>query len=243
MKSRIDGRRANELRPLRIETGYLKFAAGSALIRAGDTAVLCAASIREEVPEFLSGKGRGWITAEYAMLPASTQQRKPRESAGKIDGRSMEIRRIIGRALRAAVDLEKLGERTIWLDCDVLQADGGTRTLAVTGAWVALALAVQQLNAKKLLKANPIINQVAAVSVGIVNGTPLLDLNYVEDSRAEVDMNVVLTSTGKFIEVQGTAEGEPFDKKGLDRMLTLAEAGCRKLMAAQRTALKKGDAE
>ncbi len=233
---RSDGRRPGDLRPVTIETGCLKFAAGSALMRAGDTCVLCSASIQESVPDFLKGKGSGWLTAEYGMLPASTPQRKSRETF-KPDGRSIEIRRLIGRALRMAVDLKQLGERTLWLDCDVLQADGGTRTLAVTGAWVALALAVRKLRADGLLTADPLREQVAAVSVGIVDGVPVLDLPYVEDSRAEVDMNVVMTRAGRFIEVQGTAEKQPFDEAQLARLLALARKGCGGLMRMQSKAV------
>jgi ribonuclease PH len=236
MPLRADGRRPGDLRPISIETGCLKFAPGSVLISAGDTRLLCAASVQEEVPPFLKGKGTGWITAEYGMLPASTPTRKPRETY-KPDGRTQEIRRIIGRALRAAVDLKPLGERTVWIDCDVLQADGGTRTLAVTGAWVALALAVRGLREKGLLAADPLRRQIAAVSVGIVRGKALLDLAYSEDSAAEVDMNVVMDSAGGFIEVQGTAEQAPFDRAALDRMLALAQQGCRRLMRAQNAAL------
>ena len=239
MPLRADGRRPGDLRPLSIETGCLKFAPGSVLISAGDTRLLCAASIQEEVPPFLKGKGTGWITAEYGMLPASTPTRKPRETY-KPDGRTQEIRRIIGRALRAAVDLKPLGERTVWIDCDVLQADGGTRTLAVTGAWVALALAVRNLRDSGVLTADPIRRQIAAVSVGIVAGRPMLDLAYTEDSRAEVDMNVVMDSTGCFVEIQGTAEQSPFDQAALDRLLSLARSGCRRLLSAQSAALKRG---
>lgn len=239
MPVRADGRRARDLRPLSIETGCLKFAPGSVLISAGDTRLICAASIQEEVPPFLKGKGTGWITAEYGMLPASTPTRKPRETY-KPDGRTQEIRRIIGRALRAAVDLKPLGERTVWIDCDVLQADGGTRTLAVTGAWVALAVAIRDLREKGVLTGDPLRRQIAAVSVGVVGGTPMLDLAYSEDSRAEVDMNVVMDSSGRFIEIQGTAEQEPFDQKTLEQMLALARLGCGRLMRAQKAALAAG---
>ena len=241
--SRCDGRKINELRPVSMKPGVLKFAAGSVLAKAGDTHLLCAATVEDGVPEFLRGTGKGWITAEYDMLPASTPTRKRRAATmGRLDGRTQEIRRLIGRALRAAVDLESLGERTIWIDCDVLQADGSTRTLAVTGAWVALALAVQRLRAKKILVTDPIRAQIAAVSVGVVNGRCLLDLSYAEDSAAEVDMNVVLTRDGRFVELQGTAETEPFDSDQLNRMLTLARSGCRRLMRVQREALKSGTA-
>jgi len=236
MFRRPDGRRPGDLRPVSIETGCLKFAPGAVLISAGDTRLLCAATIQEGVPEFLKGKGCGWITAEYAMLPATTPVRKPRETL-KPDGRGMEIRRLIGRALRIAVDLKRLGERTIWIDCDVLQADGGTRTLAVTGAWVALALAARTLQRTGQIEADPVVRQVAAVSVGIVAGRPLLDLAYAEDSAAETDMNVVMDAAGRFIEVQGTAEKTPFEQADLDRMLALARAGCRRLFRAQAAAL------
>jgi ribonuclease PH len=217
----------------------MKFARGSALIRAGDTAVLCTASVEENVPPFLAGKGAGWLTAEYAMLPASTPTRKPRESSsGRTDGRTQEIRRIIGRALRAAVDLNGIGERTLLLDCDVLQADGGTRTLAVTGAWLALVTAVRRLQREGFVGGNPIRRQLAATSVGVVGGRCLLDLAYDEDSRAEVDMNVVMTDDGRFIEIQGTAENEPFDERRLGQLLALARTGCRRLMKIQNAALR-----
>ena len=240
-RSRSDGRRANELRPVSIEPSVLKFAVGSALAKVGDTHVLCAATLQDGLPPFLEGTGRGWLTAEYGMLPASTPTRKRREGTlNRPDGRTQEIRRLIGRTLRAAVDLNRLGERTLWMDCDVLQADGGTRTLAVTGAWVALALAVRRLRAEKILRRDPIRTQIAAVSVGVVNGRCLLDLSYEEDRAAEVDMNVVLTRSGALVEVQGTAEAAPFGKERLDEMLVLARSGCRRLMRAQRLALQAG---
>ena len=240
-RSRSDGRRANELRPVSIESNVLKFAAGSALAKAGDTHVLCAATLQEGVPDFLEGTGKGWLTAEYGMLPASTPTRKRREATlGRPDGRAQEIRRIIGRTLRAAVDLNRLGARTLWMDCDVIQADGGTRTLAVTGAWVALALAVRRLRAEKILLRDPIRAQIAAVSVGVVNGRCLLDLSYEEDRAADVDMNVVMTGKGEFIEIQGTAEAAPFGKGQLDEMLALARSGCQRLMSMQRAALQAG---
>jgi len=238
MHSRPDGRRADQLRPVSIETDVLKFALGSALIRAGDTHVLCAASVEETVPTFLNGKGVGWLTAEYEMLPASTPTRKPR-NAFKVDGRAQEIRRLIGRSLRAALDAALLGERTIRIDCDVLQADGGTRTLAVTGAWVALALAVERIRAKHRLPRNPLKRQVAAVSVGIVRDRRLLDLCYREDVAAEVDMNVVMTSKREFVEVQGTAESKPFGADQLERLTALAAKGCRRLFREQRVALNR----
>jgi ribonuclease PH len=243
-KLRNDGRRADELRGVTVEMGGMKFARGSALIRAGDTAVLCTASVEENVPPFLAGKGKGWLTAEYAMLPASTPTRKPRESGqGRVDGRTHEIRRIIGRALRAAVDLDQLGERTILLDCDVLQADGGTRTLAVTGAWLALVMAVRRLQRQGVLTGNPVRRQIAATSVGVVGGRCLLDLAYSEDSRAEVDMNVVMTDDERFIEIQGTAENEPFDERRLGELLALARTGCRRLMKIQNAALSAWEKE
>jgi len=236
---RPDGRRANALRPVSIETDVLKFPLGSVLIEAGDTRVLCAASVEESVPEFLKGRGSGWVTAEYGMLPASTPSRKRRASTvGQVDGRTQEIRRLIGRCLRAVVDLNRLGERTIWVDCDVLQADGGTRTLAGTGAWVAVALAVGRLREKRVLRHNPLRNQVAAVSVGIVGGRCLLDLSYPEDAAAEVDMNVVLTRNGEFVEIQGTAETTPFNERQLRKLLKLARSGCSRLIRIQRAALK-----
>ncbi|MGO8705556.1 MAG: ribonuclease PH [Candidatus Brocadiia bacterium] len=238
-RGRSDGRRADELRRVTVEMDCMKFARGSALIRAGHTAVICTASVEENVPPFLAGKGVGWLTAEYAMLPASTPTRKPRESSsGRADGRTHEIRRIIGRALRAAVDLNGIGERTLLLDCDVLQADGGTRTLAVTGAWLALVMAVRRLQRDGLLSGNPVRRQIAATSVGVVAGRCLLDLAYDEDSRAEVDMNVVMTDDERFIEIQGTAENEPFDERRLGQLLALARTGCRRLMKIQNAALR-----
>ncbi|MDR1321625.1 MAG: ribonuclease PH [Gracilibacteraceae bacterium] len=234
---RADGRTEDELRPVSMVCGYTQ-APGSVLIRMGKTAVLCTASIEDRVPPFLKGAGKGWVTAEYSMLPGSTQPRAQREaSRGRQSGRTMEIQRLIGRALRAVVDTSKLGERTIWIDCDVLQADGGTRTASVTGAYVALYQAVQSLLHRRSLRANPLIGSVAAVSVGLVDGEALLDLDYGEDSRAEVDMNVVMTDTGKFVEIQGTAEEQPFDRETLARFLLLAEEGTRRLMTVQQGAL------
>jgi len=231
---RLDGRRPDELRPMTFVPRCLKFPAGSVRVEAGGTVVLCAASVQESVPPFLTGSGKGWVTAEYAMLPGSTPTRKDRRT----DGRTEEIRRLIGRCLRQAVDTNKLGERTIMLDCDVLQADGGTRTASVTGAWVALALAVQKLRRDGLLKANPLRAQVAAVSVGVVDGRAMLDLCYQEDSAAEVDMNVAMTSRGGLVEAQATAEREPFDRRRLEAMLDLAAKGCRRLFRLQRQALE-----
>ncbi len=236
--TRPDGRRPDELRPVRIETGYLKYAEGSALVSVGETRVLCAASLEEKVPPWMRGRGSGWITAEYAMLPRATAERTQRESSkGKIGGRTHEIQRIIGRALRAVVDLSKLGERTLWIDCDVLQADGGTRTTSITGAYIALALALRKTFDPKDPKVWPLRGMIAATSVGIVDGTLVLDLPYEEDSKAEVDMNVAMTDAGGFVELQGTAEGVPFDRAQLDGMLDLAGFGIRALFEHQRAAL------
>jgi ribonuclease PH len=237
--TRSDGRRADELRPVRITRGWLDHAEGSVLIEFGRTRVLCAASVTEGVPRWRKGSGLGWVTAEYAMLPRSTNTRTDRESVkGRIGGRTHEISRLIGRSLRGVIDLAALGENTIQLDCDVLQADGGTRTAAVTGAYVALADAVQWLRGRGALSGDVALrDSVAAVSVGVVDGEPRLDLPYEEDVRAETDMNVVMTGSGAFIEVQGTAEGAPFDRAELDALLTLAEAGCAELTRIQRSAL------
>ncbi len=236
---RSDGREADELRTISIEPNFLKYAEGSALISIGNTRVLCAASIDDKVPPWMKGRGTGWVTAEYAMLPRATQERTQRESSkGRVGGRTHEIQRIIGRCLRAVTDMTKLGERTVWLDCDVLQADGGTRTAAVTGAWVAFALALLSKFDVRDAARWPLAGQVAATSVGIVGGSTLLDLAYDEDSRADVDMNVFMTDTGKLVEVQGTAEAAPFSRADLDMLLGLAEAGIAKLLAAQRTAFE-----
>ncbi|MCY0944562.1 ribonuclease PH [Streptomyces antarcticus] len=238
--SRIDGRTPEQLRPVTIERGWSKHAEGSVLISFGDTKVFCTASFTEGVPRWRKGSGEGWVTSEYSMLPRSTNTRGDRESVrGKIGGRTHEISRLIGRSLRAVIDYKALGENTIVLDCDVLQADGGTRTAAITGAYVALADAVAWGQKKKLIKAGrkPLTGTVAAVSVGIVDGEPLLDLCYEEDVRAETDMNVVCTGDGRFVEVQGTAEGEPFDRKELNALLDLATGGCADLEAIQRSAL------
>lgn len=233
--ARVDGRSLAALRPTRITPGVLDYAEGSALIEMGRTRVLCAASVEDRIPPFLHGQGRGWITAEYALLPRSTHTRTPRER-GQVGGRTMEIQRLIGRSLRAVTDLAVLGERTITVDCDVLQADGGTRTAAITGAYVALALAVQALQ-DGALTANPLHTAVAAVSVGVVDGKLLLDLCYEEDSRAEVDCNVVWTADGWLVEVQGTAEGDPFDRVTLNALLDLADRGAQQLFALQREAI------
>ncbi len=233
--TRTDNRLASQLRPTRLTPNYLVHAEGSVLIEVGRTRVLCAASVEERVPQFLKNSGKGWVTAEYGMLPRSTSTRTPREAAtGRVGGRTHEIQRLIGRSLRSVTRLEQLGERTVWLDCDVIQADGGTRTAAITGAFVALALALESMRAKGQIASLPLDDYVAATSVGMVNGTPLLDLAYDEDSRAEVDMNVVKTGRGQFIEVQGTAEHNPFDRATLDRLLELADQGIRELVEIQR---------
>lgn len=232
---RHDGRRADELRPVRIERGFTEYAEGSVLVSFGRTRVLCTASVEESVPPFLKGTGQGWVTAEYGMLPRATHTRTPREAAkGKQGGRTLEIQRLIGRSLRAVVDLVALGERQIVLDCDVLQADGGTRTAAITGAWVALADACDALVARGVLSASPVRDQVAAVSVGLVGGEALLDLDYAEDSTCDTDMNVVMTGAGGFVELQGTAEHGAFDRSALETLLALAEKGIGELLAAQR---------
>jgi ribonuclease PH len=236
---RIDGRAADQLRPVTIETGYLLTAEGSALTSFGNTRVLCAATIEETVPSFLRGSGKGWVTAEYAMLPRATATRTAREvSKGRQSGRTHEIQRLIGRSLRTVVDLEALGERSIIIDCDVIQADGGTRTAAITGAYVALASAIQQLLQFGTLKKSPLRDHVAAISVGIVNGEPLLDLCYDEDSKAEVDANVVLTGAGRFVEFQATAEREAFDDALMAQMIALARKGIGELVEMQKQALR-----
>ncbi len=235
---RPSNRAADELRPIRITRQFTKHAEGSVLVEFGDTRVICTASVEERVPPFLKGKGRGWVTAEYGMLPRATHTRSSREaSRGRQDGRTMEIQRLIGRALRAVLDLEALGERTITLDCDVIQADGGTRTAAITGGFVALADAVRHLINKKSFKKNPLHGQVASVSVGIFQGTPVLDLDYAEDSEAETDMNVVMNDAGAFIELQGTAEGHAFRIEELQAMLELARGGIERLLRKQREVL------
>ncbi|GAC1417082.1 MAG: ribonuclease PH [Candidatus Velthaea sp.] len=237
---RPDGRAPDELRPITIETNYLAYAEGSALVSVGNTRVLCAASVEEKVPPWMRGRGNGWITAEYAMLPRATNERTQRESSkGRIGGRTHEIQRIIGRALRAVVDLSKLGERTIWIDCDVIQADGGTRTTSITGAYVALALALRKTFDPKDPKKWPLRGAIAATSVGIVNGMPVLDLPYAEDSTAEVDMNVAMTEAGGFVELQGTAEGAPFTREQLTVLLDLAAGGIRGLFEHQRNAIDR----
>jgi ribonuclease PH len=237
---RSHGRRPDQLRPLQLERGWTRHAEGSVLVSAGDTRVLCTASVEEGVPPFLKGKGRGWITAEYGMLPRSTNTRMRREAAeGSQSGRTHEIQRLVGRSLRAVADVAALGERTIRLDCDVLQADGGTRCASITGAWVALADALAALRAQGLLVGDPLRDHVAAVSVGLVDGVPLLDLDYGEDSACDTDMNVVMTGAGGFVEVQATAEGTPFTREQLDLLLELARGGIASLVAAQRAALAR----
>ena len=234
--TRSDGRAADQLRETRITPGFLMHAEGSVLIEVGRTRVICTASIEDRVPPFMRNSGKGWVTAEYGMLPRATSTRTQREaSAGKIGGRTQEIQRLIGRALRSVTRLNELGERTIWVDCDVIQADGGTRTAAITGGFVALALAVRRLRESGALRTFPIAHHLAATSVGIVGGVPMLDLAYDEDSRADVDMNVVKTGDGRFVEVQGTAEGPPFERQALDRLIELADAGIRQLVEIQRT--------
>jgi ribonuclease PH len=235
---RPDGRANDELRPVRISRSWLDHAEGSVLVEFGKTRVLCAASVTEGVPRWRKGSGLGWVTAEYAMLPRSTHTRSDRESVkGRIGGRTHEISRLVGRSLRAAIDYKALGENTIVIDCDVLQADGGTRTAAITGAYVALADAVSWLRERGLLVGEPLVDSVAAVSVGVLDGAPRLDLCYEEDVAAETDMNVVCTGDGRFVEVQGTAEGEPFNRAELDALLDLAARGCGELTRLQREAL------
>lgn len=236
---RIDGRKNDQIRNVKITRNYTKYAEGSVLVESGDTKVICTASIEEKVPIFLKGKGEGWITCEYNMLPRSTQVRKPRDiSKGKIDGRTMEIQRLIGRALRSVVDLKALGEKTIWIDCDVIQADGGTRTASISGAFVALVDAVNKMHKKSSFNIYPVRSFVSAVSVGIVNNEKLLDLCYEEDSNAMVDMNVVLTDKNEFIEIQGTGEQRPFSRAELNELLDLAEKGAKHIIDVQKNSLK-----
>ena len=231
---RVDGRKDEQMRPITITRGYLKYAEGSALIEFGHTKVLCAASVEERVPQFLKDSGQGWITAEYGLLPRSTTTRTPREAAaGRVSGRTSEIQRLIGRSLRGVADLRRLGERTIVIDCDVMQADGGTRAAAVTGGFVALADSVHLLKEQGRIKSDPLLDNVAAISVGTVEGRILLDLCYAEDSIAEVDLNVVMTGGGKFVEVQGTGEESPFSKEQLDAMLAVAAQGIQQLVHLQ----------
>ncbi|MCU0833875.1 MAG: ribonuclease PH [Chromatiaceae bacterium] len=231
-------RRPEQLRPIRFTRGYTRHAEGSVLVEFGDTRVLCTASVEERVPPFLKGKAQGWITAEYGMLPRATGERTPREAArGRQGGRTLEIQRLIGRSLRAAADLAALGERTVTLDCDVIQADGGTRTASIAGAWVALHDAVQGLIAQGRLAREPLVAQIAAVSVGMYQGVAVLDLDYAEDCSAQTDMNVVMDGEGRFVEIQGTAEAASFSRAQMDAMLDLAESGIREILAAQRAAL------
>ncbi len=237
-KSRADGRRSGDLRPLRMVPGFVPPAEGSVLIEMGATRVICTATVQESVPPFLKGQGRGWVTAEYAMLPRSSGERIERERRGP-GGRTQEIQRLIGRSLRAVVDMEALGERSVLIDCDVLQADGGTRTASITGGFVALAIALERLHETKLLRTLPLTGTVAAISAGVVDGKVLLDLAYVEDARAEVDINVVMTGNGRFVEVQGTAEGKPFTDSQLARLLTAAKEGIRQLTALQVETLRE----
>jgi len=236
--TRSDGRMPADLRPTRITPGFLLHAEGSVLIEVGRTRVVCAASVEDRVPPFLRNSGKGWVTAEYGMLPRATTTRTQREaSAGKVGGRTQEIQRLIGRSLRSIMRLPELGERTIWIDCDVLQADGGTRTASITGGFVALVLALQRMRETGLIRSLPVQDHVAATSVGVVGGLPMLDLAYDEDSRADVDMNIVKTGDGRFIEVQGTAEGPPFERQALDDLMALADRGIRDLVALQRDVL------
>jgi len=235
---RPDGRPPDRLRPVTIERGFIRASTGSALIRMGETRVICTASVEEGVPAWLRGRGQGWVTAEYGMLPGSSSQRIPREAArGKIGGRTHEIQRLIGRSLRSVTNLGALGERTIWIDCDVIEADGGTRTAAITGACVALVDALDALVARQVLERSPIEDIVAAVSVGIVDGEPRLDLSYEEDSKAQVDMNVVMTGGGRYVEIQGTAESGTFSREDLDRLTALGAAGITSLVRIQREVL------
>ncbi len=236
MTNRTDGRAAEALRDTRITPSFTMHAEGSVLIEAGKTRVICTASVEERVPQFLRNTGKGWVTAEYGMLPRATSTRTQREAtAGKVGGRTQEIQRLIGRSLRSVMRLPELGERTVWIDCDVIQADGGTRTASITGGFVALVLALQQMRQKGMIRTIPVSDYVAAISVGVVAGTPMLDLAYDEDSRADVDMNVVKTGDGRFIEVQGTAEGPPFERGALDSLLQLADDGIRTLVTLQQS--------
>jgi ribonuclease PH len=233
--SRIDGRQRDQIRPVKITRDFITHAEGSVLIEMGGTKVICTASVEEKVPPFLRDKGRGWVTAEYAMLPRATHDRTPREAVkGKQGGRTLEIQRLVGRALRAIIDTTGMGERTIWIDCDVIQADGGTRTASITGAFVALADALAVLKRRNLIKKRPLLDYLAAISVGKVGGDVMVDLAYTEDSSAEVDMNLVMTGRGRYVEVQGTAEQKPFDKKDLDEFLGFGWKGIQELVAMQK---------
>ena len=236
---RSDGRAPNQMRPVKITPDFITVAEGSVLIEVGQTRVICTATVDAGVPSFLKGSGKGWVTAEYGMLPRATEQRTAREaSRGRQSGRTLEISRLIGRSLRAVTDLEKLGERTLWLDCDVIQADGGTRTASITGAFIAVALAFERLVAGGMLRTVPLKDTVAATSVGLVDGEPTLDLCYEEDARAEVDMNVIMTGSGRFVEIQATAEGRPFGGEELDRLLGLAAGGIGKLTEQQQSLVR-----
>jgi ribonuclease PH len=236
---RADERKNNELRTLKITKNYIKYAEGSCLVELGNTKVIVTASVEDGVPTFLRNSGTGWVTGEYAMLPRSCRSRVPREvSKGRLGGRTHEIQRLIGRALRTVTDMTKLGERTIWLDCDVIQADGGTRCASITGSFVSLALAFGKMKKDGLIKSVPLSDYVAAISVGIINGETVLDLDYDEDSKGEVDMNIVMTGKGKFIEVQGTAEKKPFNKEDLNKLTALAEKGIQEIIATQKKVLK-----
>jgi ribonuclease PH len=236
MRTRSDGRAPDQLRETRLTPGFLLHAEGSVLIEVGRTRVVCSASVEERVPPFLRNSGKGWVTAEYGMLPRATSTRTQREAtAGKVGGRTQEIQRLIGRSLRSVTRLAELGERTIWVDCDVIQADGGTRTASITGGFVAMVLAMQRMRETGMIRSIPVQDHVAATSVGVVANTPMLDLAYDEDSRADVDMNIVKTGDGRFIEVQGTAEGPPFERRALDDLMELADAGIRQLVVLQKT--------
>ena len=239
--ARVDGRNPDELRPVKVTPGFMKHAEGSVLIEMGDTHVICTASVEERVPHFLMGKHQGWITAEYSMLPRSTHTRTQRETRGT-KGRTQEIQRLIGRSIRGIADLKQLGERTLWIDCDVISADGGTRTASITGSYIAVGLALSTLEKAKKLKGPVLRDSLAAISVGIVDGTPCLDLCYQEDSSAEVDMNVVMTGDGRFVELQGTAEGEPFDADQMASMVDLAKKGISELSAIQAKTLEEAAA-
>lgn len=233
---RIDGRRRDQIRPVKVTRNFTKHAEGSVLIEMGDTKVICTASVEEKVPPFLKGKGTGWVTAEYAMLPRATHDRSPRESVkGKQGGRTLEIQRLVGRALRAVIDTSRLGERTIWIDCDVIQADGGTRTASITGSFIALADAVSVLKKRELVKVNPLTDYLAAISIGKVGGHVMVDLAYEEDSHAEVDLNLVMTGAGQYVEVQGTAERTPFNKKDMDEFLDLGWRAISELVDLQKS--------
>lgn len=237
--TRPNDRKNDQMRPVNIIPGFIKHPDGSVLIEAGDTRVICTAIVEEKVPPFLKGSGTGWVTAEYSLLPGSTNTRTPREAArGRISGRTSEIQRLIGRSLRAVVDFKALGERTVWIDCDVIQADGGTRTASITGSFVALYLALAKLRERGVIAELPILDHVAAISVGLVDDVPLLDLEYVEDSRAEVDMNVVMTGRGSFVEIQGTAEGRPFTDEEHAILISLARQGIMDLVQLQKEAVK-----